>query len=72
MSLVKKIMTEFVAKMYTNRKKYKQLAVERCKGIRKCSVAKKLTFDDFKSWLFDGQTTYREKMLFENKKLECK
>ena len=42
----------------------------RCKGTKKCVVAEGLTFDDYKSCLFDGKTIYREQILFENKK--CK
>ena len=33
-------------------------------------VSEGLTFDDYKTCLFDGETTYREQMLFENKKYE--
>ena len=33
-------------------------------------VAEGLTFDDYKTCLFDGETIYREQMLFENKKHE--
>ena len=40
----------------------------RCKGTKKCVVAEGLTFDDHKSCLFDGKTTYREQILFQNKK----
>ena len=29
-----------------------------------------LTFDDYKTCLFDGETIYREQTLFENKKHE--
>ena len=29
-----------------------------------------LTFDDYKTYLFDGKKIYREQMLFENKKHE--
>ena len=39
-----------------------------CKRTEKCVVAKSLTFDDFKTSLFDGRTVHREKMLFETKK----
>ena len=41
-----------------------------CKGTKKCVVTEGLTFDDYKTSLFDGETIYREKMLFENKKHE--
>ena len=33
-------------------------------------VSEGLTFDDYKTCLFDGKTTYREKTLFDNKKHE--
>ena len=33
-------------------------------------VSEGLTFDDYKTCLFDGETIYREQMLFENKKHE--
>ena len=33
-------------------------------------VSEGLTFDDYKTCLFDGETIYREQMLFENKKRE--
>ena len=34
-------------------------------------VSEGLTFDDYKTCLFDGETIYREQMLFENKKHEA-
>ena len=33
-------------------------------------VSEGLTFDDYKTCLFDGETIYREQMLFESKKHE--
>ena len=33
-------------------------------------IAEGLTFDDYKTCLFDGKTIYRGQMLFENKKHE--
>ena len=75
-----KIMTEFVAlrgKMYPYRKRGEEknwrrstakLEEKQCKGTRKCVVAEGLTFDYHKTCLFDGETVYREQMLFENKK----
>ena len=66
-----KIMTEFVAlrvKMYAYRKIDKEVEEKRCKGTKKCVVSEGLTFDDYKTCLFDGETIYREQMLFENKK----
>ena len=41
-----------------------------CKGTKKCVVSEGLTFDDYKTCLFDGKTVFREQMLFENKKHE--
>ena len=40
------------------------------KDANKCVVAESLTFDDYKTCLFDGKTIYREQMLFENEKHE--
>ena len=77
-----KIMTEFVAlraKMYAYRKIDRLVAQhehfvacdeKRCKGTKKCVVSEGLTIDDYKTCLFDGETIYREQMLFENKKHE--
>ena len=68
-----KIMTEFVAlrvKMYAYRKIDKEVEEKRCKGTKKCVVSEGLTFDDYKTCLFDGKTVFREQMLFENKKHE--
>ena len=61
-----KIMTEFVvlrAKMYTYRKidcraaQHEHIKVEEkcCQGTKKCVVAAGLTFDDYKTCLFDGE-----------------
>ena len=41
---------------------------KRCKGTKKCVVSEDLTFDDYKTCLFDGETVHREQMLFENKR----
>ena len=68
-----KIMAEFVAlraKMYSHRKIDKEVEEKCCKGTKKCVVAEGLTFDDYKTCLFDGKTKYREQMLFGNKKHE--
>ena len=70
--LGEKIMTEFVAlrgKMYAYRKIDKEVEEKRCKGTKKCAVSEGLTFDDYNTCLFDGETIYREQ-LFENKKHE--
>ena len=66
-----KIMTEFVtlrAKMYAYKKIDKEVEEKHCKGTKKCVVAEGLTFDDYKTCLFDGETIYKEQVLFENKK----
>ena len=71
--LAGKIMTEFVAlraKVYAYRKIDKEVEEKRCKGTKKCVVSEGLTFDDCKTYLFDGETIYGEQMLFENKKHE--
>ena len=64
-------MAEFVvlrAKMYAYRNIDKEVEENRYKGTKKCVVSEGLTFDDYKTCLFDGETIYREQMLFENKK----
>ena len=38
--------------------------------VKKSVVSEGLRFDDYKTYLFDGKTIYREQMLFENKKHE--
>ena len=75
-----KIMTEFVAlraKMYAYRKidrvatqhdHFVACDEKRCKGTKKCVVSEDLTFDDYKTCLFDGKTIYKDQMLFENEK----
>ena len=75
-----KIMTEFFAlraNMYAYRKIDRMAAQhvhfvacdeKRCKGTKKCVVSEGLTFDDYKTCLFDGKTIYKGQMLFENKK----
>ena len=62
------IMIEFVAlrsKMYAYRKMGGE-EDKRCKGTKKCVVAESLTFEDYKKCLFEGNTVYREQMLFEH------
>ena len=68
-----KIMTEFVAlkaKTYAYRKIDKEVEENPCNGTKKCLVSEGLPFDDYNTCLFDGETIYREQMLFENKKHE--
>ena len=56
--------------MYAYRKIDKEVEEKRCKGTKRCVVAEGITFDDYKTCLFDGETIYREQMLFGNKKHE--
>ena len=67
-----KIMTEFVAlrpKLYS----YKVLdgsEDKKCKGIKKCVVKKTLTFEDYKTCLFNDCTEYRAQLMFRSAKYE--
>ena len=57
--LGRKIMTEFVAlraKMYAYRKIDKEVEEKGCKGTKKCVLSEGLTFDDYKTCLFGGET----------------
>ena len=68
-----KIMTKFVAlrvKMYPYRKIDKKLEDKRCKCTKKCVVAEGPTFADYNTCLFDGNTMYREQILFKSKNHE--
>ena len=66
-----KIMTEFVAlrpKLY-----YKKLGGsedKKCKGIKKWVVKKTLTFEDYKTCLFNDSTEYRSQLMFRLAKYE--
>ena len=66
-----KIMTEFVAlrpKLYS----YKKLdgsEDKKHKGIKKCIVKKTLTFEDYKTCLFNDSTEYRSQLMFRSSKL---
>ena len=67
-----KIMTEFVAlrpKLYS----YKKLdgsKDKKCKGIKKGVVKKTLTFEDYKTCLFNDSTEYRSQLMFRLAKHE--
>ena len=67
-----KIKTEFVAlrpKIYS----YKKLdgsEDKKCKGIKKCVVKKTLTFEDYKTCLFNNSTEYRSQLMFRLSKHE--
>ena len=66
-------MTEFVAlraKMHAYRNIDKEVEKKRCKGTKKSVVSEGLTFDYYKICLYDGETIYRGKRLFENKRHE--
>ena len=77
--LAGKIMTEFIAlspKLYS----YKKLdgsedtarwdKVKKCKGIKKCVVKNTITFEDYKSCLFNDTTEYRSQLMFRLTKHE--
>ena len=63
-----KTMTEFVAlrpKLYS----YKVLdgsEDKKCKGIKKCFVKKTLTFEEYKTCLFNDSTEYRSQLMFRS------
>ena len=59
MSLVEEFVT-LRAKMYAFRKIDKEVAEKRCKSTKKCVVSAGLTFDDYKTCLFDGEMIYTE------------
>ena len=56
--------------MYVYRKIDKEVEEKHCKGTKKYVVSEGLTFDDYKTCLFDGKTIFRGQMSFENKKHE--
>ena len=66
------IMTEFVAlrpKFYS----YKKLdgsEDKKCRGIKKCVVKKTLTFEDYKTCLFNDSTEYKSQLMFRSSKHE--
>ena len=68
------IMTEFVAlkpKVYS----YKKLdgsEDKKCEGIKKCIVKKTLTFEDYKTCLFNDSTEYRSQLMFRLSKHEVR
>ena len=67
-----KIMTEFMAlrpKLYSY-KKLDGLENKKCKGIKKCIVKKTLTFEDYKTCLFNDSTKYRSQLMFRLSKHE--
>ena len=68
------IMTEFMAlrpKLYS----YKKLdgsEDKKCKGTKKCVVKKTLTFEDYKTCLFNDSTEYRSQLMFRSSKHEVR
>ena len=67
-----KIMTEIVElrpKLYSYRK-LDGLEDKKCKGIKKCIVKKTLTFEDYKTCLFNDSTEYRSQLMFRSAKHE--
>ena len=58
------IMTEFVTlrpKMYAY--KTGESESKKCKGIKKCVVKKRISFEDYKACLFSGETPYRSQLM---------
>ena len=69
-----KTMTDFVAlraKMYVYRKIEKEVEEKHCKGTKKCVVSQGLTFDDYKTCLFDVETVYREQKFLRIRSMRC-
>ena len=67
-----KIMTEFETlrpKLYSYRK-LDGSEDKKCKGIKKCVVKKTLTFEDYKTCLFNDSTEYRSQLMFRSAKHE--
>ena len=67
-----KIMTDFVAlrpKLYSYTK-LDGLEGKKCKGVKKCIVKKTLTFEDYKTCLFNDSTEYRSQLMFRSSKHE--
>ena len=67
-----KIMTEFVAlrpKLYSY-EKLDDSEDKKCKGIKKYVVKKTLTFEDYKTCLFNDSTEYRSQLMFRLSKHE--
>ena len=43
---------------------------KKCKGIKKCIIKKTLTFEDYKTCLFNDSTEYRSQLMFRSSKHE--
>ena len=67
-----KIMIEFVA-LRPKLNSYRKLdgsEDKECKGIKKCVVKKTLTFEDYKTCLFNDSTEQRSQLRFRSSKHE--
>ena len=67
-------MTEFVAlraKMYAYRRIDKEVEEKHCKGTQNCVVSEGLTFDDYKTYLFNGEMIYREQHCLRIRSMRC-
>ena len=69
-----KIMTEFVAlrsKLYSY-KKLDGAEDKKCKGIKKCVAKKTLTFEDYKTCLFNDSAEYTSQLMLRSSKHEVR
>ena len=67
------IMKEFVSlrpKIYSYRVGNSE--PKKCKGIKKYVIKKMITFDDYKTCLFEGRNLYKSQLLFRSDKHEIK
>ena len=67
------IMKEFITlrpKMYAY--KVGSLESKKCKGIKKCVVQKTISFEDYRSCLFNGEASYRSQLMFRSLKHEVR
>ena len=67
------IMKEFVTlrpKMYAY--KIGSSELKKCKGIKKCMVKKTISFEDYKTYLFGGEASYRSQLMFRSSKHEVR
>ena len=65
-----KIMTEFVTLRPKLYKKLDGSEDKKCKGIKKCVVKKTVTFEDYKTCLFNDSAEYRSQLMFRSSKHE--
>ena len=64
-----KIMKEFISlrpKMYSYR--VEESEPKKCKGIKKCVVKKRISFEDYKRCLLKGRNIHRSQLMFRSKK----